>query len=159
MSPLAPHDAGAEYRGSPAALWLLVPVLALKVIMGLNVTGLNPLVCNRYIIEHADGVPIASFSAEAQELIMYLFASWGLNLLLICAFAVATLVRYRVLIPLAILWLAVEQIGRKALAGLTLSPAPDAALSVGSMINWAFSIMLAAAFVLSLIPRQSKSAV
>ena len=159
MSSLAPQNAGAAYRGSPLALWLLVPVLVLKLIMGINVAGLNPLVSNRYIIEHADGVPIASFSAETQELVMFLFASWGLNLLLICAFAVVALVRYRALIPLAIFWLAVEQIGRKVIAGMTLSPAPDAAISVGALINWAFSIMLAAAFTLSLIPHRSKSAI
>ena len=157
MQTLMPKTADNAYRGSLAALWLLAPVLIVKIMMGFNVAGLNPFVDNRYIIKTADGVPLDSFSAEAQELVMFLFSSWGLNLLLICIFAVIVLVRFRSLIPLAILWLATEQVGRKLLAGLTLNPDPSAAFSFGSLINWAFSILLVVAFVLSLVPRRGRT--
>lgn len=154
---LFPKVIDNDYRGPLIAIWLLVPVVLLKLIMGFNVAGLNPLVANEYIIVNADGVPLDTFDAKTQELVMFLFASWGLALFLFCLFAIVALVRYRAMIPLAYLLLAAEQVGRKLIhmQETTPAPTPDGP-SFGFMINLAFSIVLVVGFALSLTTRRSR---
>lgn len=155
---LFPKVIDNDYRGPWIAIWLLVPVVLLKLFMGINVAGLNPLVANEYVIINADGVPLDTFDDRTRELVMFLFASWGLALLLFCLFAIVALVRYRAMIPLAYLLLAAEQIGRKLIHIQETTPAPPSpdGPSFGFMINLAFSIVLIAGFALSLTTRRSR---
>lgn len=157
MSGLFPKTIDNVYRGSWLAVWLLAPVLLLKLFMAVNVMGLNPLIDVRRIITGADGIPLDTYASEVQELIIFNYATWGLPLLLLCVLAIVALLRYRAMLPLAIFMLAAEQIGRKALGAVIMTPAETepAGFSIGAAINWGFSIFLVLALILSLTPRRT----
>lgn len=158
LARLLPKQIDNAYRGHWLAIVLFLPVLVMKTMIGFNIAGLNPYVETRRVLISADGVPLDSFGAEAAAQVIFSSASWGLVLFLMCVLAIVALIRYRALIPLIILLFAGEQIGRKAIAMAAFGP-PDAAAepSFGFYINWAFTIALVLAFLLSLMEKRGKS--
>jgi hypothetical protein len=132
--------------------------LLLKLMMGFNVAGLNPTLDVRDILIDVDGVPLNEYSASAAADLVFFANAWGLSLFTICLVGVIALIRYRAMIPMAILLLAFEQIGRKALSvaetGLGIGPN----MSAGNIINWALSAALALALILSVIRRRNAPA-
>jgi hypothetical protein len=159
VSRLFPKQIDNDYRGWWLAIWLLAPVVLMKLAMGLNVAGFNPWISNRMVAERADGIPLDSFGVEAASTVMFMFASWGLMLLLVNLLALLALIRYRAMVPLIFLLLTLEQVGRKVIG--TMSPIVREAaektdgISAAVLINWGFLIVLAVGLVLSLIPRQT----
>jgi hypothetical protein len=134
LSQLFPKQIDNNYQGRKLALWLFVPIVLVKLLMGLNVAGLNPWLSNRDVLTTADGIPLESFGAEAASTVLFLFACWGLALLVLSLLGTVVMVRYRAMIPLMFLLLSIEHIGRK---GLSLSiPIVRAAGSPGSLFNW-----------------------
>lgn len=160
LSGLFPRQIDNLYRGNPLAIWLLVPVLLFKTAISVNIMGINPWVSNREIITKVDGIPLDSFSHAAQELTVFMFASWGLGQFMLCLLTFTALIRYRGMLPFAILLLAVEQIARKGLSALYLTSA--AAGSEGFhpsvLINLGFSIALFLSLVLAIVARKKKEA-
>lgn len=157
MSRLFPKQFDNAYRGSWIAVWIFAPILLMKLVMGMNVAGLNPWVSNRFVIERADGIPIDSFGAEAASVVMFLFASWGLGLLLLCLLGVAVVLRYRSMLPFALLLMTIEQVGRKAIA-LTqpiIKPEVSDGISASALINYGLSAGLLIGLVLSLSDRRT----
>lgn len=156
---LFPKQFDNDYRGWWLAIWLLVPVVLVKLVMGFNVAGFNPWISNRMVAESADGIPLDSFGAEGASTAMFMFASWGLMLLLINLLALLAVIRYRAMVPLILLLLTLEQVGRKAIG--TMSPIVREAavkadgLAPAALINWGFLIVLAIGLVLSLMPRST----
>jgi xanthosine utilization system XapX-like protein len=152
-SRLFPRVLDNHYRGHPLALWLLVPVVLLKGLMGFNCAGLNPFVDNRSIIEGVDGIPLAAFPAQAVDAITFLFSSWGLGLLLLALLALIGLLRYRSMIPLLYLLLGAEQVGRKFLtwAHPIERSVGGSDITPGLVINWSLTAVLVVGFVLSLL--------
>lgn len=152
FSRLFPRQIDNAYRGPALAIWLLAPVVLVKALMGLNVAGLNPFVSNRFVLRVADSIPIDTYPADAAATVMFLFACWGLALLVLSLLGALVLIRYRAMIPLMCLLLALEQIGRKGLSLLypVARAVPDGALSSGALINWALSGALVMSLVLSL---------
>lgn len=146
------------YQGQFLAIWIFTPVVLMKMAMGFNVAGLNPWVSSRFIIQAADGVPIDSFPADAAALLVFMFQSWGLALLVLALLSVVVLVRYRAMLPLMILAIGAEQVGRKLISSISFPPDPNQALSVAAMINWGFSAALVLAFALSLWRRGAATA-
>jgi hypothetical protein len=160
LSRLFPKQIDNVYSGQWLALWLLVPVVLVKLLMGFNVAGLNPWVTSRFVAETADRIPLDTFGPEAASIVLFLFASWGLGLLLLSLLAVLALIRYRAMIPLMFLVLALEQVGRKAIA--LINPIARTAgtpeFSFAFLINWAFTAALVVGLVLSLVPRKNAPA-
>ena len=113
MSNLLPKRIDNGYRGHALAIWLLIPIVLMKLAMGVNVAGLNPWISSRFVLQNADGIPVDTFPTEAGAAVVFLFASWGLALLVINLLGVVVLIRYRAMIPLVYLLLSIEQIGRK----------------------------------------------
>ena len=152
---LFPKTIDNKYRGQWLALVLFVPVLVIKLMMGFNVAGFNPAVPVRDILIDVDGVPLDSYSAEAASHLLFFASAWGLSLFVICLVGVIALVRYRAMLPLAILLVAIEQVTRKAMSiaqdGLRLGAEE---LSAGNIINWALSAALILALVLSVMRRK-----
>lgn len=155
-SRLFPKQIDNDYRGGRLAIWLTVPVLLWKLAIGFHLAGFAPYVSNRYVLMAADGIPLDSYGAEAASWIVYLAASWGVASFLLCALCVLALLRYRAMLPLCVLLLALEQIGRKAV--VTMQPIVRAeaadAPGFGFYLNWAFTIALVAAFAISLVERR-----
>jgi hypothetical protein len=153
LSRLFPKLFDNTYRGHWLAIWLLVPIVLLKLVMGAGAAGLNPWVSNRFIATNADGFPLDTFGVEAASLVMFLFASWGLALLVLNLLGVVVLIRYRAMIPLMFLLLSIEQIGRKGIS--LLSPIVRAVetegMSLGVIINWGLSALLLVGLILSLL--------
>lgn len=149
---LFPAQIDNAYAGLGLAIWLLVPIVAMKFLMGMNVAGLNPWVSNRDVISTADGIPIDSYSPEAAATAMFLFACWGFALFLLSLLGVIVLVRYRAMIPLMYLLLAIEQIGRKGIswANPIVRSGGGEGVSAGALVNWGLSAALIVGLALSL---------
>jgi hypothetical protein len=155
LSRIFPRQFDNDYRGHWLAIWILVPIVLLKLLMGFNVAGLNPWISNRFVAQTADGIPLDTFGAEAASTVMFLFASWGLGLLILSLLGIVVLIRYRAMIPLMFLLLSIEQIGRKGIA--LFSPIVRAVetegISFGVLINWGLTAALVIGLVLSLLNR------
>lgn len=153
---LFPKTIDNTYRGQWLGLVFFLPILVLKTVMGFNVAGFNPSVAVRDILQDVDGIPLDAYGAEAAADLVFFANAWGLSLFVICLFAVVALLRYRAMVPLAILFVAIEQVGRKCMniaeQGLRLGPED---MTAGNIINWAFSVMLVLALVLSVMRRRS----
>jgi hypothetical protein len=121
--------------------------------MGFNFSGLNPVIDVGEILRTVDGVPLDTFSSEAAAAVVDSAGAWGMALFTLCLFAWIALFRYRAALPLAILLLLIEQLGRTgagsviALSKLTAG----SALSMGAIINLAMSALLIVAMALSLL--------
>lgn len=157
---LFPKQIDNTYQGYALAIWLFVPLVLVKLLMGLNVAGLNPWVSNRYIAQSFDLIPLDTFSAEAASTVMFMFAAWGLALFVLSLLGVVVLIRYRAMIPLIYLLLAIEQFGRRGI--LTMSPVERAVeihgITAALLINWGLMAALAIGFGLSLAaPIKAKS--
>jgi len=152
LSRLFPKAFDNAYRGHWLAIWILVPIVLLKLAMAFNVAGLNPWVTSRFVIQNADGIPIDTFGAEAASVVVFLFASWGLGLLTLSLLGVIVLLRYRAMTPLMCLLLTIEQVGRKLIAYFSpiIRPTETDGVSFGALINWGLSAGLVIALILSL---------
>ena len=152
---LFPKTIDNKYRGQWLALFLFVPVLALKTLMGFNVGGFNPAVKVRDVLQNVDGIPLDTYSAPAAADLVFFANAWGLSLFTICLVGIVALVRYRAMVPMAIFLLTFEQVVRKAtsIAESGLQIGPD--MSAGNIINWVLSAALVLALILSIIPRRA----
>jgi hypothetical protein len=154
LSLLFPKVIDNKYRGQWLALVLFVPVLLLKIMMGFNVAGFNPTIEVRDILQNIDGIPLDTYSTAAATDLVYFANAWGLSLFTIGLVGLIALIRYRAMIPIAILLLTVEQVGRKAMSiaesGLRIGPD----MTAGNIINWALSVALVLALVLSIMRRR-----
>jgi len=155
VSLLSPRVIDNKYRGQWLALVLFVPVLLIKLVMGFNIAGLNPAIEARDILQDVDGIPLDTYSRAAVTDLIFFANAWGLSLFTICLVGVIACIRYRSMIPFAILLLTIEQVGRKAMsiAESGWGIGPD--MSAGNTINWALSVALLLALVLSTIRRRT----
>ncbi len=142
-----PQQIDNTYRGYTLALWLLVPIVLMKLLMG----G-NSIINTRDVIETADKIPLGSYGAEAGAMIVFMFKSWGLNLVLLSLLGVLALIRYRAMVPLVYLLLLIENAGRKVFTAIE----PIRVVSSGDgpsfalLINLGFIAALLVGFVLSI---------
>lgn len=151
---LFPKTIDNKYRGQWLALVLFLPVMLLKLSMGFHVAGFNPLVDVRDILTEADGIPLDTYSADAASTLIFFANAWGYSLFLLALLGVIALFRYRAMLPLMILFLTIEQVGRKAMniadEGLRLSD-----MTAGNIINYTLSGVLVLALFLSVMRRRN----
>jgi hypothetical protein len=150
---LFPASLTNTYSGSWVALWLLVPVLILKTIIGFNFLGINPFVEVAHVLKKVDGIPLDTFDPLAARMVVEFSMAWGVALFALCLAVWTIILRYRSAIPLGILLLLVEQIGRAGIDHITMisrmilesrMPAPS------GFINLGMTTALLAAFILAL---------
>lgn len=144
-----PEQFSNAYAGHWLAIWILIPIVLMKLLMGANVAGLNPWVSSRLIMQTADGIPVNTFGAQAGAVAVFLFASWGLALFVLSLLGVVALIRYRAMIPLVYILLSIEQLGRKGLSVIHPMTSNGAGLSPGFWINAGLSAALVIGFILS----------
>ncbi|HET7712400.1 MAG TPA: hypothetical protein VFL80_10765 [Thermoanaerobaculia bacterium] len=140
---LFPRTIDNSYRGAKAALWLLGLVAAVKLVMGLNC-----IVNGRHILSSVDGIPLATYPADAAQTVVAMFAIWAWGLFLISSFAVLTLVRYRSMTSLSFALLLLEHAGRKLI--LQSIPIARSTTAPAAGINTALLALMAAGLLLSL---------
>lgn len=146
-----PKQFDNTYRGYWLAVWLLVPLVLVKLLMGANV-----VINTRDIIEGVDGIPLNSFSVEAQKNLIFSFQAWALGLFLLAALGLIALVRYRAMVPLVYLLLLVENAGRKAISLASGSPLiPPGGPTTATLINMSLIAALLIGFALSIGRRDS----
>ena len=97
--------------------------------------------------ESIAGIPLSTYSAEAANNIVSMFAQWGFSQLVLSLFFLLVLMRMRALIPLMLLILALENILRLVVGlykPLVLGDAPPGSLS------WVIGLVTLAVFFLSI---------
>lgn len=143
---LFPHTIDNRYHGATAALWILGILVLLKGGMGLNC-----IFNGQRVATMADGIPLDAFTPAGASAVVTFLALWGMSMVLLSLFGLLTLVRYRAMVPLALLLLLAEHIGRKAIfLALPIETAPSPAVS----INAGFLLLTAVALVLSVWHRE-----
>ncbi len=105
-----------DYRGHRFAVWLLVLFLLVKTFASVNAIGLNPLWTNHDVLRGVERVPLDTFGTVAGNAAIVLFAWWGVTALMFTVLGFIAVVRYRALVPLVYLLMAVNHIGQQALA-------------------------------------------
>jgi hypothetical protein len=141
----------ASYRGHWLAIWLLVPIVLMK--LAQNTAS---LVMSRNILTTVDRVPLDNYSAAAADTVIMMFALLSVYGLVIHLVAAVALIRYRALIPLMYLALLLVQVGSRAV--LMLNPiARSDAPSGGLSINLVVLAITLIGFVLSLWPKREQA--
>ena len=116
LSRLFPKQIDNNYQGYKLAIWLLVLLMLFKTSISVNAVNWNPLMNNREVLQRADRIPLDTFSTNAADTAVLLFAVWGVTHLVLNVLGFIAVVRYRTMIPLIYLLMAIDHIGRKALA-------------------------------------------
>lgn len=139
---LLPRTIDNVYRGHRLALWLFVPVVALKMAIALG-TIFN----GRTSARMADGIPLDSFGAAGAEAVVALFAIWGLAQLVFGALGVLALTRYRAMIPFMFTLFTLEHLARRV---LLLAHPIQRNPAAGPFINLGLLAMMLVGLALSL---------
>jgi len=143
LNRIFPKQIDNTFRGYRLAIWLLVPIVVVKMIMGFNM-----LLNASQLAQTADQIPLASFGARAAAIIVMDFKTGGLERIVLATLALVTLVRYRAMLPLTYLLLAFDAVGMLVLwkvDPLHIIRSPTGP-GVGLMVN----LSLAAALVIGL---------
>lgn len=139
------------YRGHKLALWLFGAVVLLKLALALA------SIFNGYeAASSGDGIPLASYPADAARAVVTLFALLGLLHLVIGAVCAVVLIRYRALVPFAFAVLIAEYLGRRLI--LLALPIERTAAAPGLVINLVILVAMVAGLVLSLRVRSAAQA-
>lgn len=149
LSVLLPREANNDFRGHKSGLWILAVVLLLLAAM-----SANSIFNGHYVATKADGLPLDSFSAAGAQVILMFYAMWGVTQLIVVAFGIVALVRYRALVPFAFLLLLIEQVLWRVVH-YALPISKQGASGGGWFIYMLFAVILIG-FVLSLWQRSAK---
>ncbi len=105
-----------DYRGYRLAIWLLALFLLVKTFASVNAIGLNPLWGNREVLQGVEQVPLDSYSTNAANVAIVMFAWWGVTALMFTVLGLVAVVRYPAMVPLVYLLMAINHIGQQVLA-------------------------------------------
>lgn len=142
------------FRGHRVAIWLLVPVVLLKLVI-----GANSMINTRDVATTADAIPLASYGVDGAQAVVSLFALLGLFQFLLGAQGAFVLVRYRAMIPLMYLLLLIQQLGSRALnLARPIAPSGAPGAHFGSTLTLAMLAVTLVGFVLSVTGKGYSSA-
>jgi len=133
-----------DYRGHASAIWLLIPLVAMRLVM-----GVNSIANTRAVASGPDAIPLATYSPAASEAVTSLFALLGLAMALVALQGVVVFVRCRAMIPMFYLLMLAGAVGTRALSLLhpiaASGPSP-----LGDAIGLVLPAMMLIGFGLSL---------
>lgn len=131
------------YQGHRAALWLFGLVVGVRIAQSLSV------IFNGYdIARDADGIPVASYTSEAAQQIVALFAQASLWRLTFCSLGIIVLARYRSAVPLMFTFLLLNYIGSQII--FQFVPLIRVGTPLGPYVNLALFVLTIIGLVLSL---------
>lgn len=148
LARIFPKAIDNQWRGP----WSAVVLLTIVVLMKLS-TSLGTVFATERVALGPDGVPVDKVSPEIAGVMLQLLALVGYDQLVLTLVGVLALVRYRAMIPLALLLLLTEQVGRRALH-MAYPAAHGEGASVGVYINLGILALTALGFALSLTERK-----
>ena len=140
---LLPRHVDNTYQGSKFAIWVFVPLLLLE-----SVIGVNSIFMARSIASSADGIPLDTFPDAAAQTVIGLFATLGLDRLVMCVLCAIVLIRYRALIPLMFSLLLADQLGRRAIRYFL--PIPTVGAPPGNIVTIVLLTLMVVGLALSL---------
>jgi hypothetical protein len=143
---LLPRSFDNTYRGYRAALWLFGLVAGVKIVQSLGV------IFNGYATAAAaDGIPIATYTPEAAQQMVALFAQgslWRLTFGLLCA---VVLMRYRSAVPLMLALLLLNYLASQLI--FQFVPLTRAGTPPGPYVNLGLFALTIVGLILSLRSR------
>jgi len=107
---ILPLSIDNDCRGHRLAIWLLIPIVVIKAVIGLTSMfgGLS-------VLQGAHKVPLGAFSPEATQLVVLILARSGLATLVLTLFCITVLIRYRAMIPAIYVLLLLQHTGNAIL--------------------------------------------
>jgi hypothetical protein len=151
LAAVFPRQLDNGYRGHRLGLWLFGLVAAMKGTQSLSI------LFNGYSIARgADGVPLESFSPEAAQTIVSIFAQGSLWRLFFCLVGGIALVRYRSAVPGMFALFALQYVA--AWAAFAAIPLPRVGEPVGPVVNGVLFVLMLVGLGLSLRRRGGSDA-
>jgi hypothetical protein len=149
LSRIFPSRFDNDYQGAGLAIWLFVPIVVLRLVM-----GFNSVFFTRAVATGPDGIPLDRYTPAGAEAVLSLFSLLGLWLLLLALIGVVALIRYRSMIPFLYLVLLIQQLAARALGlahPIAKAAAPSA--SAGFGLTLGILALTVVGLVLSLLHR------
>lgn len=143
---LFPRQASNNYQGSSIALWVFVLLTIVTI-----VRSLVHMFAPDGGAQSIATIPLDSYTAPASATVVLIFALWGLSQLLLGLLYVVALWRYRALIPLMYLLMALEYTMRIVLGAL--KPIETTGTAPGAVGDYILVPLALAMLVLSLWQR------
>lgn len=125
---LLPRHVDDAYRGHKAAPWLLLVIASVKMAQSLVL-----LFAASYVVSAAEGIPLDEYRPDAAQAIVFAFAGWKIERLLIAILCLIVLDRYRAMIPLMFSIFIVQEFGRQLVA--RFFPMPTIAAPAVLVVN------------------------
>lgn len=153
MNRIFPKQIDNSFRGHWLAVWLLIPIVLLR-----GIIGFNSIFFTRAIATSADGIPLDKLGADGAQAVVSIFALLGLYFLLFALLGAVVLIRYRAMIPFLYIFLLAQQLGSKAL--LFANPiVRSETTSASSVVVLTILAMTIAGFILSLMTKRNSRVV
>ncbi len=149
LSRIFPANFNNEYRGTIFGLIIFALISLMKLLMGLNISGLNPFISPEHILQTVDGIPLDKMPEIAASSVIGTSRAWAILMLLLASLDFVALFRYRAMIPLLFCFHLLDHMFRKyfeiAKSGFDFSKP----MEMGDMINWSLIIALVIGLILS----------
>ena len=152
---LFPRQIDNRFPGHWLALWLFVPLVILRLII-----GANSMINTASVAMGADGIPLDRFSPDAAAATLVLFALLGLSGFVLALFCALALLRYRGMIPMLYLLLVIQVTAGRVLsvvhpmvhAGAATVGSSD--VPIGTIVSYSLMGMTVLGLLLSLMGRR-----
>ena len=105
-----PKQFDNAYRGHWLGIWLLVPIVLLRLVIGVN-SMWHPY----EIATTADAIPLDLYTGGGEAAAISMFVSLGFFFFLFALLGILVLIRYRTMIPLMYLLLLAQQLGSRVI--------------------------------------------
>ena len=147
---LLPRRPDNDYRGAPVAKWAFVAIVVMTV-----ARSLAHMLLPDGGAQSIATIPLDAYSPGAAQVVIGMFAQWGLTQLMFGLLYLLVLWRYQSLIPLMWLFVAFEWLGR-LLTGL-IKPFETAGTAPGAVGNLVIPLLALAMLFLSLRDRDASA--
>jgi hypothetical protein len=148
---LLPRRLDNGYRGSMLALWIFGFVVAMKSAQSLTI------ILNGYTTaRNADGIPLDSFTPDAAQTVVAVFAQGSIWRLFFCLLCGLVLLRYRNAVPLMFALLALNYLAAQLVLGLV--PLSRVGTPIGPLVNLTLFVITLVGLGLSLWRRDGSLA-
>ena len=151
LTRLFPPSLDNTFRGVRLALWLFVPLVALRLLQ-----GVNSIVMTERVMVGADGIPVGAYPPDAARTAISLFALLGADRVVLGLVAVVALVRYRAMIPMLYGLMLAEFLLKRYV--LLLRPTAAALTTAGAVVTAVLVSLMVTGLVLSLWPMRPADA-
>lgn len=136
FSRIFPKNLNNEYRGTLFGLIIFAIITLIKLLMGFNISGLNPFISAEYILQKVDGIPLDTMPEIAAHAVIGSSQAWAILMLLLALSDILALIRYRSMIPLLFCFHLCDHLFRKyfeiSKSGFDISKP----MGMGDIINW-----------------------